>query len=31
LLALRDDLIANGDASAEQLPEPDDGLATYLP
>ena len=31
LFALRDDLIANGDASAEQLPEPNDGLAAYLP
>ena len=30
LLARREELIANGDASAEQLPEPDDGLAAYL-
>jgi hypothetical protein len=30
LLALREGLIANGDASAEQLPEPEDGLAAYL-
>jgi hypothetical protein len=31
LLALRNALITNGDASAEQLPEPEDGLAAYLP
>ena len=30
LHALREELIAAGDASAEQLPEPDDGLDAYL-